>query len=250
MLTNLVRPLIFMDLETTTNVVRDARICQFHFKKYFPDAEVHEMSGYVNPVIAISEAATKVHGLTSEMLRDYPTLADIGADMHQFILGCDIVGYNSNAFDLPVLYNEFQRIGIDWDYSDANFIDACNIFKINEPRDLQHAYKHYTGKTLVSAHNAGKDVDATVEVFVHQMEKYGLSWDMEQLALYSNYGQKRADLTGKFFVDVEGSYVINFGKYKGVKAAEQMSYLAWMLTQDFPPDAKRICGRILNREFV
>jgi DNA polymerase-3 subunit epsilon len=68
--------------------------------------------------------------------------------MH-FIKGCDIAGFNSNVFDIPILYNELHRIGIDWDYSDVHFIDACNIFKINEPRDLAHAYKHYTGKTLM-----------------------------------------------------------------------------------------------------
>lgn len=251
MLTNLVRPLLFMDLETTTNVVKDARIVQFCMRKIFPESREEKLSYYVNPVVPITEAATKVHGITNEEVAGFPTFSHFGPIVHEFIKGCDIVGYNSNAFDIPVLYCELHRVGIDWDYSDVHFIDACNIFKINEPRDLSHAYKHYTNRTLVSSHNAKSDVDATVEVFVHQMDRYGLPWDMEQLALYSNYGQRRGDLTGKFIVDADGNYIINFGaKCKGQKASDNKSYLEWMLSQEFPEDVKRICRQILNPELV
>lgn len=251
MLTNLSRPLVFMDLETTTNVVKDARIIQFSFRKIFPEPREERLYNYVNPVVPITEAATKVHSITNDQVAGFPTFSHYGPIVYEFIKGCDIVGYNSNVFDIPVLYNELHRVGIDWDYSDVHFIDACNIFKINEPRDLQHAFKHYTGRTLVGSHNANKDVDATVDVFIHQMDKHGLPWDMEQLALYSNYGQKRADLTGKFLVDGDGNYIINFGsKCKGQKACENKGYLEWMLSQEFPEDAKRICRQILNPELV
>jgi DNA polymerase-3 subunit epsilon len=245
MLTSLIRPLVFLDLETTTNIVKDARIVQYYFRKFYPSGDIEMIDSYVNPTVPITEAATKVHGLTNEQVSAFPTFKERAAEVLEFIKGCDIVTYNGNSFDIPILYFEFVGAGIDWDYSDVHFIDACNIFKINEPRDLANAYKHYTGKTLVGAHNADNDVDATVQVFVHQMDKYGLSWDMEELALYSNYGQKRADITGKFTV-VEGEYVINFGKNKGVKASQCREYLRWMLSSDFPSDARRICEKILN----
>jgi DNA polymerase-3 subunit epsilon len=251
MLTSLTRPLVFLDFETTTNVVKDARIVQYNMRKFHPSGDSEAIGNYVNPVVPITEAATNIHGITNEQVAGFPTFTVYGTEVYKFIKGCDLVTYNGNVFDIPVLYNEFCRVGIDWDYSDVHFIDACNIFKINEPRDLAHAYKHYTGRTLIGEHNASKDVDATIDVFVHQMEKYSLPWNMEQLALYSNYGQKRADLTGKFTVDAEGNYIINFGaKCKGQKATDNKTYLAWMLSQDFPEDAKRICRKILNVELV
>lgn len=245
------RPLVFLDLETTTNIVKDARIVQFSMKKFFPSGETASICNYVNPVVPISETAINVHGITNEKVASCPTFTHYGPEIHSFILGCDLVGYNSNSFDIPIMYNEFHRAGIDWDYSGVHFIDACNIFKINEPRDLSHAYKHYTGKTLFESHDANQDVKATIDVFVHQMDKYTLPWDMEQLALYCNYGQKRADLTGKFIVDGNGDYIVNFGgKCKGQKAVDNKGYMEWMLSQDFPEDAKRICRKILNPELV
>lgn len=247
MLTNLSRPLAVVDLETTTNIVKDARIVQISIKKFSPGGAIDHFNAYVNPVVEITEAATKVHGITNDQVAGFPTFEHCGPLVHDFISGCDLVTFNGNVFDIPVLYMEFCRVKIDWDYSGVHFIDACNIFKINEPRDLAHAYKHYTGREFDGSHNAKNDVDATAEVFVRQLQKYNLDLDMQSLALYSNYGQRRADLTGKFIIDSDGNYIINFGnKCKGQKASQHLGYLEWMLSQDFPQDAKRICREILR----
>jgi DNA polymerase-3 subunit epsilon len=112
MLTSLIRPLVFLDLETTTNIVKDARIVQYNFRKFHPSGDSDSMGNYVNPVIEITQAATNIHGLTIEQVAAYPTFPEQGPKSLQFIEGCDLVTYNGNAFDIPVLYHEFTRAGI------------------------------------------------------------------------------------------------------------------------------------------
>lgn len=245
----LTRPIVFLDLETTGSSIKEDRIVQYCFTKVDNTGPVETIKALVNPLIPIKPAASKVHGITDEMVKDLESFAMHAPLIHAFIKGCDLGGYNSNHFDIPLLYNEFNRHGVNWDYTDVNFIDVCTIFKINEPRDLANAYKHYTGGEISKAHDAEADVKATIEVFFQQIERHQLTVDVKELALYCNYGQQRADLNG-CFVLVNGEYHLNFGKHKGRKATECLDYLSWMLQSDFPADVKAICKKLLNPQTV
>ncbi|MDE6254716.1 MAG: 3'-5' exonuclease, partial [Muribaculaceae bacterium] len=138
---NLTRPIIFFDLETTgTNVVKD-RIVELSYIKVYPDGREETKSRRINPEMHIPEQATAVHHITDEDVKDEPTFRQVSKALLAIFDGCDIAGYNSNKFDVPLLIEEFARVGLNFDISGRNFIDVQNIFHKMEQRTLVAAYR-------------------------------------------------------------------------------------------------------------
>lgn len=245
---NLQRSMCFFDLETTGTNTQQDRIIEICIIKLDPDfMSREEKTKRINPTIPIPKQASDVHGITDEMVKDAPTFKQIAKGVFDFVDGCDIAGYNSINFDVPLLYNEFSRAGIMWDYSKVNFIDVCNIFKIKEGRTLSAAVRFYLDKDHEGAHGATADVEATIKVFENQIERYGLGdQTIEQLAIMSNYDKPILDISGKFTTDSEGDVIFNFGQHKGKKAKSERSYLDWMINKgDFSQDTKAIALKLI-----
>jgi len=243
------RPICFIDLETTGLDTSTDRIVEIAILKYFPDGKKEIKTRRLNPEIPISETASELHGITNEMVANEPTFKKVSKSMLALIDGCDVAGFNSNSFDFPLLYSEFLRAGLEWDYSTVQRIDIGNLFKKFEPRTLTKAYEFYCGKDLVDSHGAKADIEATLEVLEAQLEKYELPDDLAQLAFIANYDKELVDISGKFIKDKDGDYVINFGvKHKGKKAITEPGFLEWMLGEDtsFTPDVKRIASALLE----
>jgi DNA polymerase-3 subunit epsilon len=241
------RPIIFFDLETTGTDVQNDRIVEIALIRLSPDGQKYTDSFLVNPGIPIPLEATEVHGITNDYVANAPKFVQIAKTLHTVFAGCDIAGFNSNRFDVPLLYNEFERAGIDWDLSDVNLIDVGNLFKIQEPRTLEAAYRFYVGESLDDAHSAFVDTEATVSVFEKMLVKYeDIPTDIDELAVYSNFGKKRLGISGHFTYNDSDEIVFNFGKYKDEPITRHLDYLEWMHRSDFPADTKKIIRSILN----
>lgn len=245
---NLMRPLCFIDLEATGLDRENDRIVEISILKMDEEGEVTVKTRRINPEMPIPAQATEIHGITDQDVTNEPTFKRLAKGLHDFIKDCDLAGYNSNAFDFPMLYAEFRRAGIEWEYSKSSMVDVGNIFKIREPRTLEAAVKFYTGQDHENAHGAEADVRATVAVFFKQIFKYtDLPETIEELALLSNHGKPMLDLSGKFSIDVDGDVIFNFGPHRGKKAKDELSFVQWMYSKDFPPDTKAICNNLLNK---
>lgn len=237
------RPLVFFDLETTgTNPLQD-RIVEISLIKVMPDGTELEKTRRLNPGIPIPEAATAVHHITDEDVANEPTFKQISQSLFELLEGCDIAGYNSNKFDVPLLMEEFSRAGLNFSTQGRRFVDVQNIFYAMEPRTLTGAYRFYCGKELEGAHGATADTRATLEVLKGQLERYPeLENDVEKL---SQVGQRHTlDLAGRIALDDKGEAVFNFGKYKGRKVDEVFSrdqgYYSWIMSGEFAKDTKDV----------
>lgn len=246
---NLRRPIVFFDLETTgTNITRD-RIVEISIVKISPgQAEPVVRTRRVNPEMPIPAEATAVHHITDADVASEPTFRQIARSLADMMRGCDIAGFNSNRFDVPLLDEEFHRAGVDFDFHKANFIDVQTIFHKLEPRNLTAAYRFYCGKELEGAHGAQADTMATYEVLLAQLERYEqLPGEVPELARFSSQNDN-VDLIGRLVYDSEGRELINFGKYKGQPARDVLArdpgYYSWILQGDFPSDTKRAFTRI------
>ena len=244
------RPIVFFDLETTgTNITTD-RIVEISLIKIIPGHENEPIvkTRRVNPGMHIPEEATAVHHITDEDVANEPSFRQIAHSLAELMSGCDIAGFNSNRFDVPLLDEEFQRAGVDFDFHKARFIDVQTIFHKLEPRNLTAAYRFYCDKELIGAHGAAADTKATYEVLLAQLEKYDeLPGDVDELAKFSSQNNN-VDLIGRIVRDAQGCEIINFGKYKGRVVAEVLAsdpgYYSWILQGDFPSDTKRAFTRI------
>lgn len=240
------RPICFFDLETTGTDKMNDRIVEIAIIEWDGERK-NEFHSYVNPGIPIPPAATEVHGITDEMVSSCPSFKGVAELVYSLIIGRDLGGFNSNIFDIPMLYVELNRAGYNLDLKDINFIDACNIFKRKEERTLTAASLFYTGAAHEDAHSALSDVLATIDVYNAQLERYPDLKDKTsaELSLYCNYDRPRCDLAGNFQIDADGDYILTFGKHKGQKAKKVKDYLLWMMGQDFMPDTKAIIQSIL-----
>lgn len=246
------RPIVFFDLETTgTNVMTD-RIIEISLIKLMPNGEEKDRTFRVNPEMPIPEDSTKVHHITDADVADCPRFRDLAFGLAASFKGCDIAGFNSNRFDIPMLKQEFDRAGVEFSLDDVQTIDVQTIFHKHEPRNLVAAYKFYCNKDLEKAHSADGDTRATLEVFKAQYEKYDdLPTDVKSLAEYTSYN-KNVDLAGRLVYNDNRQEVINFGKHKGKLASEvfhsEPGYFGWIEKGDFTDDTKAHFRRIRERE--
>lgn len=244
-------PIIFFDLETTGINVNTDRIVEICLLKVSPDGSEDIKTWRVNPERPIPKETTAIHGITDEDVKDEPTFREIGKTVAKMIEGCDMAGFNSNRFDVPLLAEEFLRSEIEIDMKKRKFVDVQTIFHKNEPRTLVAAYQFYCGKDLTNAHSAEADVIATYEVLKAQLDKYdNIENDMAMLAEFSTF-TKNADYSGRIIFDAEDKEIINFGKHKGERVedvfAKDPGYYSWMMKGDFPLFTKKVITEIKFR---
>ncbi len=247
------RPLVFLDLETTGINIGTDRIIEIALLKALPGGKVESKCWRVNPTIPIPAESTKVHHITDEDVKDAPTFKDLSKELHTFMGGCDLAGYNSNKFDIPILIEEFTRAGIDFDLTDRKLVDVQNIFHKMEQRTLSAAYKFYCNKDLVNAHSAEADTLATFEVLLSQLSRYEtLKNDVDFLAQFSSIS-KNVDLAGRVVMNDANVEVFNFGKYKGQPVRDvfkkEPSYYDWMMKGDFATNTKNVITQIRLKDF-
>lgn len=241
------RPLACFDLETTGVDTRKDRIVEIAIIKINADGSRENKTTRINPLVPIPKGASDVHGILNDDVKDCPTFKQLSKGILSFIEGCDLLTFNGNKFDIPFLFSEFERSGINWDYKQHRFIDASVIFRRQNPRSLEAALMFYCNKKLEDAHSALADTEATLDVFLAQLDKYeDLPKEFDELHSFCNYDKEIADLNGCFEIDDSGDFVLTFGKHKGQKAKECISYLNWMLGSDFGSDTKLIIKQILK----
>ena len=169
---NLKNPLVFFDLETTGINIATDRIVELCYIKVYPNGNEESKSMRINPEMHIPEASSAIHGIYDEDVKDCPTFKQVARELANAIEGCDLAGFNSNRFDIPMLAEEFLRAEVDFDLTRRKFIDVQNIYHKLEKRTLSAAYKFYCGKDLENAHSALADTQATYEVLQAQLDKY------------------------------------------------------------------------------
>ena len=248
------RPIAFIDLETTGVSLSADRIIEIAIIKILPDGSRQVKRKLINPEMPIPLSSTEIHGITDKMVKDAPTFKQVGNEIKMFIENCDLGGYNSNRFDIPILMEEFLRTGMDVDLSSRKMIDVQHIFYTMEPRTLTAAYKFFCEKELTEAHSAEADVDATIEVLMAQLKRYKSLGDSLDSILGVIGEDKIVDYARRFGFDDKENEVFNFGKHKGrpvrdvLKAEPQ--YYDWMMRGDFPLHTKQKLTEIFNRTLL
>ena len=250
---NLKNPIVFFDLETTgTNIVSD-RIVEIAYHKVSPNGKEETKSMRINPGMPIPPGATAVHHITDADVADCPTFKEVAKEIVKDIEGCDLAGYNSNRFDIPLLAEELLRADVDVDLSKRKFVDVQVIFHKMEARTLAAALKFYCDKDLTDAHEAQADTLATYEVLKAQLDRYpDLQNDIDFLSKFTTQNNN-VDFSGKFIYNDKGEEVFNFGKYKGQKVEDVLKtdtgYYGWMLNGDFSLHTKKVLTNIKLRSF-
>ncbi|HNX83365.1 MAG TPA: 3'-5' exonuclease [Bacteroidales bacterium] len=250
---NLRKPLVVLDLETTGVSIASDRIVEFSALKVSPGGAEEWLTLRLNPGIPISPEATRVHGITDADVANEPHFKDVAKRIAAFLEGCDLAGFNSMKFDIPILCEEFLRVNVDFNPARHRYVDVQVIFHKKEQRTLSAAYKFYCDRDLENAHSSKADTAATYEILKAQLDRYpDLENDIDRLSSFSAFNNN-ADLAGRIVFNEQGQEVFNFGKHKG-KPVEQVfreepSYYSWMMNGDFPLNTKQVITAIKVRSF-
>lgn len=250
---NLTRPIAFIDLETTGVNISNDRIVEIAIVKILPDGTRHVKRKLINPLIPIPSGASDVHGITDDMVKDAPSFKQVANEIKQFMDNCDMGGYNSNRFDVPMLIEEFLRAGVSFSVDGRKLVDVQKVFHMMEQRTLGAAYKFYCNKVLDGAHSAEVDATATWEVLEAQIERYPQIGDtVESIVKFT--GEDDIVDFARRFVKENGIEVFNFGKHKGKPVTqvlkEEPQYYDWMMKGDFAMNTKLKLTEILNRTLL
>ena len=230
------RPLVVFDIEATGMQLGRDRIVEMSLLKISPDGN-REMKTYrLDPGMPMPEEVIPIHGIRDEDVAGCPSFADIAVELRDWLEGCDLAGYNSNRFDVPMLVEEFLRADVGFE-ENRRYVDVQRIFMRMEQRTLEAAYKFFCDKELASAHNAAADTEATWEVLLAQIDRYEgkIGEDVEALAEFS----KDADFVdfGRRMIYKNGVEVFHFGKHRGRPVEEvfeeEPSYYDWMQKGNF-----------------
>jgi len=211
---DLKRPLLFFDIESTgLDIVADC-IAELCFLKVFPDGRIDEKIWRFRPweyprdnfsgdgrQRRMDPAASKVNGITDEDLRKEKPFISYIPEIVEWLDGCDLGGYNSERFDLPLLASEFERAkeyckmrinGGDEvaeskkesarrvldtisriNLQAARMVDVQKIVYKVMPRTLKSVYAlFHEGRDFEDAHTASADTRATYELLLKLVEIY------------------------------------------------------------------------------
>ncbi|MES2428116.1 MAG: exonuclease domain-containing protein [Bacteroidota bacterium] len=261
---NLKRPLAFFDIEATGINIGVDRIVEISIIKLNPDGTEEVKTWRVNPEMPIPLETSLIHGIYDEDIKDEPGFKVIAPLIAEFLDNSDLAGYNSNKFDIPMLMEEFLRVGVAFDLDNRHFVDVQNIFHQMEQRTLKAAYQFYCKKDIINAHSAEADTRATMEVLLAQIERYeNQEWEdkkgnksipvvnhVEGLHQFTNLNRP-VDFAGRMAFNDNGEEVFNFGKHKGKRVEDvfniEPSYYSWMMNGDFPLYTKRKLEVIYKR---
>jgi DNA polymerase-3 subunit epsilon len=251
---NLTKPLVFFDLETTGINIATDRIVEISILKINPNGKEETYTQRVNPVIEIPKESSDIHGITNEDVLNEPTFKQIAKKVSDLIKGCDLAGFNSNRFDIPLLAEEMLRAEVDFSMKNRVAIDVQTIFHKKEQRTLSAGYFFYCNKDLENAHSAEADTLATYEILKAQLDKYeDLENNTKTLSEFSTQ-RKRADFAGFLLYNDQNEEIFSFGKYKGKRVtdvlAENPGYYAWIQNADFPLYTKKVLTEIKLRGFT
>ncbi|TYB80217.1 3'-5' exonuclease [Bizionia gelidisalsuginis] len=250
---NLKKPICFFDLETTgVNISKD-RVVEISILKVFPNGNKESKTWLVNPEMPIPAETTEIHGITNEKVANEPTFKALSKDINAMIKDCDLAGFNSNRFDIPLLAEEMLRADIDFNMKNRVAIDVQTIFHKMEKRTLGAAYQFYCNESLENAHSAEADTNATYEVLKAQIERYDdVENDTAFLSEFSAH-KKFADFAGFINFNKEGVECFSFGKHKGKAVVsvleKEPGYFGWLLNADFPLYTKKVLTAIKLRAF-
>jgi DNA polymerase-3 subunit epsilon len=261
---NLTKPIVFFDIESTGLNIGTDRIVEICMLKILPDNTSITKTELINPQMHIPENVSELHGIYDKDVADKPTFAQLAVSLRDFIEGCDLGGYNLHKFDVPLLAEEFLRVGIEPDFRNVRIVDVQNIFHRMEPRNLRAAYRFYCGEELINAHSAEADTVATFKILEAQLSRYEntaitnedgheyipVKNDIAALSAFS-MNDRNVDFAGHIVFDKNDVEMFNFGKYKGMSVEQvftkEPSYYDWMMKASFPLYTKRIITNIRKR---
>jgi len=245
--------LVCFDTETTGLDVQKEHIIQLSLVKFDTDnwQVIDQRDWYILPEgeFSIPAEAEAVHHISKDfLLENGVSLRGVYEELTAFTDGCDMLSYNGNGYDAPILYYNLKRLGLKFDFEDRTWYDALLLERIHTAgkvdengerlhNNLTSAYTRYYGHPFEGAHNSLDDVMATIEVFKAQVAAHGWEWAQREEFGFISYD--------RWLSRKNGTYVLAMGNSKGLSLdMVDRGYLEWIV--DKCPTTEEQTREIIN----
>ncbi len=147
---------------------------------------------YINPEREIDDGAFRVHGISTEMLKDKPTFSAIAEDFIAFVGDADLIIHNA-AFDIGFINAEFARLSPKPAYMEtrAKVIDTLLLARSKHPgqkNNLDALCKRYgVDNSQRDLHGALLDAEILADVYLL------MTGGQTALSLGGHQGNKESD---------------------------------------------------------
>ncbi len=154
------------DLETTGINCNSDRVVEISAIKVQSEEATEEFSTLVNPGCSIPFYASKVNGITDDMVSDAPVIEDVLPRFLDFTGDLPLVGHNIHTFDLKFIYRDCEKYlgkSIENDY-----VDTLKMSRACLPEQKHHGLTDlaaYFGISTEGAHRALNDCRMTLAVY-------------------------------------------------------------------------------------
>ncbi len=165
---------IFLDIETTGLSYKDnhkiVEIACIETNELIPTKRIfHKL---INPERSVPEEAFKIHGFSTEFLKDKPKFHEVADELLNFISGKDLIIHNA-PFDLPFINHELKLIKKDI-ISKNKIIDTLELARSKYPgtsNSLDALCKRFdVDLSRRTKHNAILDCNLLREVYIYLLD--------------------------------------------------------------------------------
>lgn len=161
---------IVFDTETTGfdpfNGDRLVEIGCIEVENYLPTGRNYHQ--YINPERDMPEGAFRIHGLSAEFLKDFPTFSEIYADFVDFVGDAKLVAHNAD-FDMKFINWELSQVG-EKEYPKSQAVDTLEIARRKfpgSPNTLDALCKRFSvDNSNRIKHGALLDAELLAEVYL------------------------------------------------------------------------------------
>ena len=261
---NLKKRLVFLKVATTgfqSVDKKDApgdRIIEISIIKVDVDRTVKSHTKLLNPGIPIPESASKVNGITNEMVANAPAFAEIANGLYTFIGDADLAGFGISNFDVKFLTEEFNRAKLPFTIVNRSIVDTSSMFNVMEKRDFRAAAEKFAGTTLsdepISSETSNNISAQILNGMIKNYSEDSRFQNSQPETLHKSFNKNKnsLDVNSKIIINKDGRPVINFGKYIGLLVADTMlaetNYYDWCLNvSDLAGDTKLLIKMITEK---
>ena len=157
------------DLETTGLYPNSDKITEIGAVKIENGVLGKTFSALVNPEIPIPENITNLTGISDDMVKNCPTIAEVLPKFLEFCKGSTVVAHNAK-FDTSFINAACEGLGLEFNNPS---IDTVELSKEMFPDEKKHNLDALTKRLNISLenhHRAVDDATATAEAFIKLMD--------------------------------------------------------------------------------
>ncbi|WP_138159041.1 PolC-type DNA polymerase III [Peptoniphilus catoniae] len=172
---------VVFDIETTGFSPRTDKITEIGAVKIIDGKIVDRYSQLVNPEKSIPKKVEELTGLSNALLESEPKIEDIIGDFYDFCNGSVLVAHNA-GFDSSFIRRDFTNNGYKFDYAVLDTLQLSRAVVKGTKRYNLSTLSKKLGVSLVNAHRAVNDAEATAEVFLKMMELADKEYNVSKLS--------------------------------------------------------------------